>query len=142
MISQPKKLGWTLMIVALGAYVTANVMNLWSTFLWYDKAMHAFTAFALTIFLGAYLYRTVLIGAQTHIFLLVLSLAGLGLAAGALWEVYEWIRDLMFPEETLVVGKVDTMIDLIFDALGALLGATVTAVFFRRHPQPRHLRAH
>jgi glycopeptide antibiotics resistance protein len=70
--------------------------------------------------------------------LLVISLAGLGLAAGALWEVYEWIRDIMFPEENLTVGKVDTMVDLIFDTLGALLGATVAVVLIRRHPHLRH----
>ncbi len=141
MVSQSKKLGWTLMIIALVAYVAANVTNLWSAVQWYDEAMHAFTAFALTIFIGGYLYRNVLIGAQTHVVLLVISLAGLGLAAGALWEVYEWIRDTMFPEENLSVGKVDTMVDLIFDTIGALFGATVAVVFFRRHPQPRH-RAH
>ena len=44
---------------------------------------------------------------------------------GVLWEVTEWAYDQMVPENA-ILGKQDTIIDLILDASGAVAAGIVT----------------
>ena len=64
-------------------------------------------------------------GRHRHKLLLVLTVAGLGLACGALWEIAEWVYDQIVRPDA-ILGKTDTIVDLIVGALGAVAGALVS----------------
>jgi hypothetical protein len=79
----------------------------------------------LTLPVALLLYEVVLTGARTHRFLFVLTVASLGVAVGVLWEIAEWAYDQMVPENA-ILGKMDTIIDLIMDILGAVAAGIVS----------------
>ena len=56
--------------------------------------------------------------------------AALGIAVGALWEVYEWRSDAWFGT-TLSEGNDDTNGDLVRDTLGSLVGAALLVAWAR-----------
>jgi hypothetical protein len=61
-------------------------------------------------------------GFSHHRVLLVLIIASLGIALGALWEITEWLADFLTPKQ-IVSGLTDTITDMMLDSGGALLAA-------------------
>lgn len=76
--------------MALLASAASSAFELYEKYWWYDEALHGYFTFALTLVLALYAYGALLTGRRRHEVLLVLTLAGLGLAPGALWEMAEW----------------------------------------------------
>ncbi len=66
---------------------------------------------------------------QHYVGIGVVTLA-LGIAVGALWEIYEWRSDAWFGTE-LSEGNDDTNGDLVRDSLGSLAGAALLVVWAR-----------
>jgi hypothetical protein len=64
----------------------------------------------------------------------VLTIASVGLAVGALWEVAEWGFDQVAPGD-VIKGKNDTIIDIVMDAIGAALAGLVSLAVLRP-PRP------
>lgn len=126
-----RKLAWGLLLVAVAANAAGYLFNLYPRFAWFDEVVHAYTTFALTLVIALYLYGAVLAGARAHAFLLVLVIAALGLALGALWEVAEWGYDLL-ARGNVIKGKQDTIIDLVVDTAGALAAGWVARGMLRR----------
>jgi hypothetical protein len=71
---------------------------------------------------GFALYRELMGSYKGHRLLFVVTIASLGIAIGALWEVAEWTADF-FVEQQIVSGLFDTITDLILDSAGALVAA-------------------
>ncbi len=94
--------------------------------------VHGFTTLAITLLLGLYLYGVVYRGASDHLVLLVLCIASVGLAIGAVWEVAEWSYDQFYAPGNAILGKWDTVTDLIVDTLGALVGGLIASLMARR----------
>ena len=88
----------------------------------YDEIAHFFTMFAITLAFGFLLYRELMESFYNRRWLFVLTIASLGLALGALWEVGEWLADFVMSKQ-IVSGLFDTETDLILDGTGALLAA-------------------
>ncbi|HEU5104058.1 MAG TPA: hypothetical protein VFU22_33810 [Roseiflexaceae bacterium] len=88
----------------------------------YDEISHFFTIFALTLAFGFLLYRELMESFYDHRLMFVLTIASLGIAIGALWEVTEWLADFVIPKQ-IVSGLFDTITDLILDSAGAILAA-------------------
>jgi len=99
---------------------------------WWDEAMHFLTTFAFTLLLVTYLYGRTLTGARNHRLLFVLNIILVGVALGAVWEFYEWVREQTTPQETMIINKYDTMIDLLMDAIGATITGTVAIFILRK----------
>ncbi len=55
----------------------------------------------------------------------------LGLAVGALWEIFEWASDELFGSD-LSQGNIDTIGDLIADGSGALVGGALIVLWSRK----------
>ena len=68
------------------------------------------------------LMQLTIAGYDGHRLLFVATIASLGIALGALWEVAEWTADF-FVEKQIVSGLFDTVTDLILDSAGALCAA-------------------
>lgn len=115
---------WIAIAVAVAANVAGYLFNLWDTPTWYDEVVHGYTLFALTFLLAVTCYRF-LTEQSGHGFLIIVAIAALGLALGALWEVFEWGHDQITAQNT-ILGKYDTIIDLVMDTLGALVAALLS----------------
>lgn len=111
-------------IVMLLANIAGYVFNLYARFVWFDKVLHGYSLFALTLLVGLWAYHRVLTGYKDHKVLLILIIACIGVAIGAWWEIAEWTFD-QFVAGNVIKGKFDTMTDLIVDTLGALVAGLV-----------------
>lgn len=124
-------LAWGLLTAGLIASAAGSLWNLYSKIFWYDEVVHSYNFFALTLVVAVYAYGVVLTGADKHEFLLILTIAGLGLGLGALWEVTEWTYD-QFVKPNVILAKTDTIIDLMVDTTGALVAGVVRVRMLRR----------
>lgn len=107
---------------------------------YYDKLTHlvsSATVALLAFFLAVLaehrgdlrLTRTAII-----IFILVSTLA-----AGAIWEIYEFVADQVFGTD-LQHGNADTMMDLIVDLIGAAIAALFAAIVLAKGERHRFIR--
>ncbi len=60
----------------------------------------------------------------------MLTIASVGLAIGALWEVAEWGFDRIAPGD-VIKGKHDTIIDILMDTAGAVLAGPLALILGR-----------
>jgi hypothetical protein len=88
----------------------------------YDEIAHFFTMFAITLAFGFLLYSELMESFYDHRIMFVLTIASLGIAIGALWEVVEWLADFVTPKQ-IVSGLFDTITDIMLDSAGAVLAA-------------------
>jgi hypothetical protein len=122
--SRNRAVVWVFVVVAIVVNIAGYALNLYDRFAWFDDVVHTYTSFAITLLLALLLYGDVLSGVRRSPLLLVLTVASLGIAIGALWEIAEWAYDQMVPENA-ILGKTDTIFDLILDSLGALAAGIV-----------------
>lgn len=126
-----KTTAWVLLAIAIAANAAGYFLNWFGKFAWYDDVVHGYTIFALTLVLALYMYAASITGASDHAFLFVLTVASVGLAIGGLWEVAEWAYDQWFAQNNAILGKTDTILDLVWDSLGALVAGVVALVMVR-----------
>jgi uncharacterized membrane protein YjdF len=88
----------------------------------YDEIAHFYTIFAITLAAGYMLYSELMGSFARHHVLFVLTIASLGIALGALWEVAEWLADFAVAKQ-IVSGLTDTVTDIILDSGGAIVAA-------------------
>lgn len=95
----------------------------------YDEIAHAFTTFSITLALSFLVYRSMLTVFRSHPILYVLTIASFGISIGAIWEIFEWLIQ--------VINDIDdTIIDLVMDALGAIIAALVSLWALREQTRP------
>ncbi|WP_431269265.1 hypothetical protein [Dankookia sp. P2] len=121
---------WALLAVMGAANVAGYVFDLYQRFWWFDRVLHACTILALTLWLALFVCGRALDGERGHRLLLVLLVASVGIAIGALWEVAEWGFDQVAPGD-VIKGKHDTIIDIVMDTLGSV-AASVLALRLSR----------
>jgi hypothetical protein len=92
----------------------------------YDNLAHLLMTFALAPALGLLLYRPMLDGFARHGLLFATLVASIGLAVGALWEVFEYATGVADPP--LLAAA---MHDLCSDTVGAALGGGLAAWYVR-----------
>jgi len=115
-----KALAWAVLAAAVAANVAGYAFGLYQQLWWFDRVLHAFTLFAMTLWLALLVFGPGFReGFRFRTFLLVLAL---GLAMGAIWEIAEWAYDRIAPQD-VIKGKFDTVLDLIMDTVGAALAA-------------------
>ena len=90
----------------------------------YDEIAHFYTIFAITLATGYMLFDELMTTFYKHKLLFIITIASLGIALGALWEVVEWGADFFTPKQ-IVSGLFDTITDIILDSMGALLASAL-----------------
>ena len=104
-----------------------RLFDLYETFWWVGETLHVYFTFCLTLVLVLYAYGKVLTGRCHHQVLLVLTVTGLGLACGTLWEITEWLYDYLVSSDALyattnpITDMTDTMTDMIMNLAGSLV---------------------
>lgn len=117
-----RTIAWIFVALALIANVAGFALDLYQQWYWFDRVLHSFTIFTLTLWLAIFYFLAAL---RPHHarglrgFLLILSA---GVAVGAIWEVLEWWFDL-FASTNVIKGKNDTIWDIMMDTAGAALAA-------------------
>lgn len=131
--SRNRTIVWVFLAIALLVNIAGYAWNLYDRLEWFDEVLHAYTTFALTLPVVLLLYDVTLKGIHSHPVLFVLTAASLGVFVGVLWEIAEWAYDQMVPEN-VILGKLDTIIDLVMDILGSVV-AGITSVFMIKAKQ-------
>jgi hypothetical protein len=103
------------------ANVAGYAQELYGRFWWFDRVLHACTILALTFWMALFVFHRALRGGNGRGALLVMLIASVGMAAGAIWEVAEWIFDRIPPG----------VIDIVMDSAGALLAGFASLAFLR-----------
>lgn len=108
---------FTFLFAVAGAINAAGyVLNLWTTPVWFDEAVHLCTPFALVAALAWILVKRDDVSPQAKPAIYLMKIVLLGLAVGLAWEGFEWA--------VRIIGSTrDTLIDLAMDTAGALLAA-------------------
>jgi hypothetical protein len=112
-----------------------EIRGYYAKFWWWDVLMHAGAAFLLGImgFLLVYVLNQEE-RIQLHMkpaFVALFSFA-FAVAIGSIWEIFEYSMDSLFGLNMQKSGLVDTMWDLIVDAVGALVIAVLGYFYMKR----------
>ncbi|MEL1134294.1 hypothetical protein AAC978_03835 [Desulfitobacterium sp. THU1] len=105
---------------------TAN--HFYIRFWWWDKMLHGSSGLIFAqmgLLLMMYLNPTLEQESRHNRILAALFAFSFSVAAGGVWEIYEYSMDSIFGTLYQGVGIDDTMLDIILDALGALFFAFV-----------------
>jgi hypothetical protein len=135
--SRARKSAWIFLLLAAAVNAAGYALKLWHSPVWFDEVVHGYTTFALTLVLAFHLHGRVYTGARTHPATLTLAVASLGVAIGAVWEIAEWAYDQWLAPGDAILGKWDTITDLGWDTLGALVAAAIATAVVRVQPAIR-----
>jgi hypothetical protein len=106
------------LLAASAVNVSAFAFGLFERIFWIDKALHAFTGFAVTLPVLCLLRGRLNDAASRYPWVTVAASVSFGLAIGLAWEAMEWLGDSLYGLD-LIKGAADTVTDLVMDALGA-----------------------
>ena len=122
---------WTALLVLAVVGIGGYVMGWYARVPWYDSFAHGTGSAALTLAIGIWLYRRAVTGATDAPIALILTLTGLGMGIGAGWEMLEYGYDHLTGPKSVILPKPDTIADLVWDGVGALIGATLVLAIVR-----------
>jgi hypothetical protein len=123
-------IAWVLLVILGLLNAAGYVLDLYARFWWFDRILHGSTIFAVTFWLALFVCSRVLGGGRGRDVLVVLMIASVGLAIGALWEVAEWVFDRIAPGD-VIKGKHDPIIDIVTDTAGAVLAGLASLPFLK-----------
>ena len=126
-----KTFAWAMVAVAAIVNVLGYTNSLYQEWWWFDRALHGYTIWAVTLWRGAIVFAEVFrpeYARSARVFLLTVAV---GVAAGAIWEIAEWGLDQV-ASGNIIKGKYDTVLDIILDTIGAILAAFMIIGFANR----------
>ena len=124
-------------IVALAFTQGGEAFGLYDAIEWYDRVVHVVVPLLASQIIYLCLARMEVMPDPSQETLplheagMLIAVFALGLAVGALWEIFEWSSDGLFGSE-LSEGNTDTVGDLIADAGGSLAGGALMVLWTRR----------
>jgi hypothetical protein len=116
---------WALLVALGAANIAGYAFDLYRQFWWFDRILHGCTILAVTLWLTLFVFGRALDKEHGHSVLVVLLVASVGIALGALWEVAEWGFDQIAPGD-VIKGKHDTLLDILMDTAGAVLAGIMS----------------
>lgn len=136
-IKIPTRFAAAIAIFVFATLFLGEIRDFYGKFWWWDVVLHTGSAFAFGIF-GFILIFMLFEGdrfAAPPLTIAFLSFC-VAMAIGGIWEIFEFAMDQFFGMNMQKSGLVDTMWDLIVDAIGALTAAT-TGYFYLTRPGKR-----
>lgn len=124
-------------VVALAFTQGGEALNLYDAIAWYDRVVHFVVPMLASQVLYLCLARLDVMPdpsqetLRRHEAGMFVAVFALGLAVGALWEIFEWSSDGVFGSQ-LSEGNTDTVGDLIADACGSLAGGALMVLWAER----------
>lgn len=120
----PSTFLWAIILFAVATLVLGEIGDFYERFWWWDMAMHFSSAIAIGI-VGVLIVLTLVGGDRLSAppGLSALLAFCFAVSIGALWEIFEFLMDTLFGLNMQKSGLVDTMSDLMVNALGGAIGA-------------------
>jgi hypothetical protein len=124
-------------IVALTFTQGGEAAGLYDAIEWYDRVVHVVVPLLASQIIYLCMARIEVMPDPTQETLprheagMFIAVFALGLAVGALWEIFEWSSDGLFGSQ-LSEGNTDTVGDLIADACGSLAGGALMVLWSKR----------
>ena len=121
-IHLPVEVQFVIVAFVYASLFLGEVGGYYTRFWWWDLALHTGSGIGFG-FAGFIILYSLFAHAKIHAspFLLSMFAFCFSLAIGALWEMFEFAMDRFFGMNMQKSGLVDTMSDLIVDAIGALV---------------------
>jgi hypothetical protein len=141
--SVPIELEVLLLVVMVTDMTLGNLFGLYLKLPWYDKVLHLGSSvlIALVGFLAIYVLHSTE-RTRFHPWLDGAAILLVTLGLGALWELSEYTVDVVLGRRTqgspMMDPHADTMLDLVFDTAGGIVGAIVGPRYMRRSQRARH----
>jgi len=107
-----------------------EVHNFYELFWWWDVLLHAGSAIGFGL-IGAIILILLFRQGKVKASPIVVSVFvfTFAVAIGALWEIFEFVMDLLFGLNMQKSGLIDTMFDLIVDGIGGLFAAAASYAY-------------
>jgi hypothetical protein len=124
-------------IVAMALTGWGDALHLYDALSFYDKIVHFLVPFAIAPVVYILLARTEVLprlgdeGERHHLVGVAVVTLALGLAIGAIWEIFEYLSDHVLGSH-LQHGQTDTITDLVADSCGAAAGGVLLVVWYLR----------
>lgn len=96
----------------------------------YDEITHAFTTFSITLALSFLVYSSMLTVFCQHRLLYILTIVSFGISIGAIWEIFEWLVQVINDLD-------DTISDLVMDSIGATMAALLSLWALQERTRPK-----
>lgn len=111
-----------------------EIQDFYNRFWWWDMVLHAGSAIVIgligfVILLSLFKNEKV----KASPFMIAVFSFCFAMSIGALWEIFEFFMDQTFSMNMQKSGLMDTMTDLIVDAIGALVAATIGYYYLTRN---------
>ncbi len=106
------------------AFVLGETKNYYERYEWWDLMLHSLSAmtFGLTGFLFVYVFYSSRRIRMSPFYIAIVTF-GFAVMLGTMWEIFEFIADIVFGLNMQKSGQVDTMTDLIVNTVGGLIAA-------------------
>lgn len=114
-----------------------EIQNFYIIFGWWDVFLHTVSGFILGV-LGLALVNTLnenQVSIQLSPGFVAIFAVTFAMSIGVFWEIFEFIMDTVFGLNMQKSGIVDTMTDLIVDAIGAIVSALLGYWYLKTDPQ-------
>jgi hypothetical protein len=114
------------------SFVLGEVRDFYVRFWWWDLMLHSLSALMIGIigFLMVYVFYMTNRVIIAPIYVAIITLC-LSVTTGTLWEIFEFTMDWFFQFNMQKSGLVDTMTDLMVNAVGGLLAAILGYLYVR-----------
>ncbi len=122
-IYTPYKLRVGIVFFMCSTLILGEIADFYNTFWWWDLILHGVASMGITliVFIFLLIFFTRIDLKSTPLFATFLAV-GTSLSFAMLWEIYEFLIDLMFTTDTpMQPSNTDTMTDLIISLVGAVL---------------------
>jgi hypothetical protein len=141
-IKIPVRFATAAVVFIFATLFLGEIGDFYEKFWWWDVILHSGSALAFGI-IGFVLIFILFEGdrfAAPPLAIAFLSFC-VAMAIGGVWEIFEFAMDQIFGLNMQKSGLVDTMWDLIVDALGALTAAIVGYCYLKEPSEPGALRS-
>lgn len=141
-IKIPVRFATAAVVFIFATLFLGEIGDFYEKFWWWDVILHSGSALAFGI-IGFVLIFMLFEGdrfAAPPLAIAFLSFC-VAMAIGGVWEIFEFAMDQIFGLNMQKSGLVDTMWDLIVDALGALTAAIVGYCYLKEPSEPGALRS-
>lgn len=119
-------------LFVFGTLYLGEAFNFYERFWWWDIVLHGSSALGFGL-VGIIFVLTLFEGDRYAAPAWAMSLIAFAIAMsiGAIWEIFEFSMDQLFGTNMQKSGLMDTMADLITDAVGGLIGAGAGYAYLR-----------
>lgn len=120
-------------VFLFASFALGEVRDFYDRIWWWDLLLHASSAVVIGLigFIAIYVFYMTYRVRVAPVYVSIITF-GFAMTVGSLWEIFEFLMDWFFGLNMQRSGLLDTMTDLMVNAIGALIAATI-GFYYLRH---------